>query len=112
MAVISTTETFTCWHCGNDLRAVPLPLSRHEFCGACGEALHACRQCRWFDLRQGCSESRADPPTDPAAANFCEWFALGSGAGGSASDARSSAAASARARLEALFAPPPGDTDE
>ena len=107
---MSPVQTLSCWHCGAEHSAVSMPLSRHEFCRACGEALHTCRQCRFHDLRQGCSESRAEPPTNPESANFCEWFTprLENSV---AMDARSAAADSARARLEALFAPPADDSE-
>lgn len=90
-----------CWNCGAKLAGVLLPLSRHEYCRACGEALHCCRQCLWFATGAPgqCRESRADPPTDKASANFCEWFAPRSGGvtiGRSAAD-------EARAKLDALF---------
>ncbi len=101
---MSTEAIGHCWNCGAEFAGVLLPLSRHEFCRACGEALHCCRQCQWFAVGapSECRESRAEPPTDKASANFCEWFALAAGADKPAR----SAAEAARARLEALFGPP------
>ena len=93
-----------CWNCGTSLDGVLLPLSRHEYCRACSEALHACRQCALYDPRATgqCRESRAEPPTDRTAANFCDWFEF-SGAAGAAAGSGRSAADEARAKLEALF---------
>ena len=106
--MMAASVSLRCWNCAADLASVPLPISRHEFCKACGEALHACRQCRLYDARgRGCGEPRADVPTDPSTANFCEWFEpanLGAAAAGSSD--RQSAADRARAELEALFKPP------
>lgn len=107
---MNSTQPLNCWHCGAQLAAVSMPLSRHEFCRACSEPLHTCRQCRFYDSRHGCGESRAEPPTNPESANFCEWFTARSDST-VAVDARSAAADSARARLEALFAPPADDSE-
>lgn len=106
--MMAASVSLRCWNCAADLTSVPLPISRHEFCKACGEALHACRQCRLYDARgRGCGEPRAEVPTDPSTANFCEWFEpanLGAAAAGAID--RQSAADRARAELEALFKPP------
>lgn len=106
------SASIACWNCGADLADVPRPISRHAFCRACGEALHACRQCRLFDGRgRGCHEPRAEAPTDPTSANFCEWFepiTVASG-GGAAAAGHQTAASRARAELEALFKAPAQD---
>ena len=93
-----------CWNCGAVLAGVLLPLSRHEYCRSCSEALHCCRQCQWFapGAPGECREARAEPPTDKTTANFCDWFAFAPGSG----QPVHSAADAARAKLEALFAPP------
>jgi hypothetical protein len=97
-----------CWNCGAAQAGVPMPPSRHDYCAACGEALHCCRQCGHFDPRAPgqCREPRAEPPTDRESANFCEWFSPVSGSG----KAARSAADEARAKLEALFGPPPAES--
>ena len=65
-----------CWNCGTSLEDVPRPISRHEHCKACFEALHCCRLCRHFrlDINPQCDEDRADPPVNKENANFCDWF--------------------------------------
>ena len=101
---MSTLSVPACWKCATALVGVPMPISRHEYCGSCGEALHCCQQCVAFDVRAPgqCAEARAEPPNDRTSANFCEWFVPGPGAAGDAP----SAADAARARLEALFGSP------
>jgi hypothetical protein len=93
-----------CWNCGAAQSNLVGPPSRHDYCSACGEALHCCRQCASFDRSAPaqCRESRAEPPTDRETANFCEWFAPA--AGGARTDR--SPADVARAKLEALFGSP------
>lgn len=108
--MMAVNGVLRCWNCATDQASVSLPLSRHEFCTACGEALHTCRQCRLYDARgSGCGEPRAEVPTDPTSANFCDWFEPTTSASGAASAGaidRRSAAERARAELEALFKPP------
>jgi hypothetical protein len=98
---MSDSLALRCWNCGTAQSNLAGPPSRHDYCSACGEALHCCRQCVAFDrvVPGQCREARADPPTDRESANFCEWFAPASG--GAATDR--SAADAARAKLEALF---------
>lgn len=101
-----------CWNCGAPLAGLILPLSRHEYCAGCGEALHCCRQCAHHDPRTPgqCRESRAEPPTNKEAANFCDWLAPVPAAGAAGRVARTPAD-EARARLEALFGPPAAEQD-
>ena len=91
-----------CWNCGADLAAVPRPISRHEQCPNCFEALHCCRFCRHYstDVTGGCDEDRADPPVVKENANFCDWFRPDASA---YSGERSSRADAAKDRLQALF---------
>ena len=91
-----------CWNCGADLDAVPRPISRHEQCPDCFEALHCCRFCRHYrtDVTGSCDEDRADPPVIKENANFCDWFRPDAGA---FSGARTSRAGAAKDKLEALF---------
>jgi hypothetical protein len=96
------TEQLMCWNCGAVLDEVPMPLSRHEHCPRCFEALHCCRLCRFYDpgISQQCSEDRAEPPANKEGANFCDWFAPRHGGSGDAGEDRQAAA---RAKLDALF---------
>lgn len=101
------SDTLTCWNCATALHEVLLPVSRHEYCPQCAEAVHCCRMCRHYAprLAEQCAEDRAEPPTDRQSANFCEFFLpLLPSDGESGTDG---AAAAARARLDALF----GDDD-
>jgi hypothetical protein len=97
----------TCWNCAAALDDVLLPVSRHEYCAACSEAVHCCRMCRHYapGRPNACAEDRADPPTDKETANFCDFYAAVVAVPGSAgaSAARDDAAARARAKLDALF---------
>ncbi len=91
-----------CWNCGADLESVPRPISRHEQCPDCFEALHCCRFCRHYrtDVTGACDEDRADPPVIKENANFCDWFRPDAGA---FSGERTSKADAAKDQLQALF---------
>lgn len=100
-------DTLACWNCGASLAEVPRPISRHEQCPQCFEALHCCRLCRHYrtDLTAQCDEDRADPPVVKENANFCDWFRPSSRAFTGSRPARS---AEAEDKLKALF----GEADE
>ena len=91
-----------CWNCGQSLAEVPRPISRHEQCPQCFEALHCCRLCRHYrtDISGQCDEERADPPVIKENANFCDWFRPDAGAFSGTRAEKSSAAAD---KLSALF---------
>lgn len=91
-----------CWNCGTSLEDVPRPISRHEHCKACFEALHCCRLCRHFrvDINPQCDEDRADPPANKENANFCDWFRPASGVFQSSRTQKSDAA---KDQLSGLF---------
>lgn len=95
--------TLTCWNCGEALDQVLLPVSRHEYCPKCAEAVHCCRMCVNFSSHapEQCREDRTDPPTDKTAANFCDYFLPRDSAG--TGSAESSQQEAARAKLDALF---------
>ena len=92
-----------CWNCGQSLADLPKPISRHEHCPECFEAVHCCRLCRHYraDASIHCLEDRADPPVNKENANFCDWFRPDPGA---YSGDRQDRSASARNKLDALFA--------
>jgi len=102
-----TKAELACWNCGASLAAVPRPISRHEQCPKCFEALHCCRLCRHYrtDLTGQCDEERADPPVVKENANFCDWFRPSNRAFAGTRPERSAAA---QDKLNALF----GGTDE
>jgi hypothetical protein len=95
------TDTPNCWNCGQALEGLLLPVSRHEYCDHCAEAVHCCRMCGHFDANrtEQCREDRAEPPTDKTCANFCDFFQIRSGGAASGSDRQTQA----RAGLDALF---------
>lgn len=95
-------ETLTCWNCGTALDQVPLPVSRHEYCPRCAEAVHCCRMCTSYDATAPgqCRDDRADPPTDKTCANFCDFFTPRRDGPHAAQPSRADAA---RAKLDALF---------
>jgi len=63
-----------CWHCGTPITDKE-PLGRSRVCSDCGKDLRSCKNCRRY-LPSGCAESQAEKPSDPARANFCDWFSL------------------------------------
>jgi hypothetical protein len=92
-----------CWKCGAPLVDTPLPVGRAEYCRACRAEIHACRMCRFYDLSKArqCAEPVAEPVQDKTRANFCGYFEPVAGR----FKAASPTAGSARAALDALFAP-------
>ncbi|MGE0621218.1 MAG: hypothetical protein AB7I04_13555 [Pseudomonadales bacterium] len=98
-------DGLVCWNCGTSLEAVPRPISRHEQCPACFEALHCCRLCRHYrpSVTGHCDEDRADPPVVKENANFCDWFRPSNRA---FSGSRPERSAAAQDRLQALFGEP------
>jgi len=91
-----------CHACG--AAGVPAdPVPRDATCERCGADLRCCRNCRHWDARYNneCRETQADPVTDKARRNFCEYFEWSPAPfGGAPAKDR---AAEARAKLEALF---------
>ena len=106
-----TSHELRCWNCGESLKEVPRPISRHEQCPHCFEALHCCRLCRHYraDVTGRCEEDRADPPVIKENANFCDWFRPDSEAFSGAGVGKSVAA---QDRLDALFGGPDTQADE
>ena len=77
------------------------PIGRRDSCEQCGADLHACVQCRFYDLSASnqCREPQAERVGDKTRSNFCDLFQLATGKGERAADP----SADARSRLEALF---------
>lgn len=94
-------EALNCWHCGASLASVPLPIGRRDECPHCSSSLHVCRLCDFFDPRvsKQCREPMADEIADKEHANYCDYFRPHAGLTADADPE----AASARARLQALF---------
>ncbi len=101
------TEALSCWRCGAPLADLSLPLSRLDECPDCGNDLHVCRMCRWFDpnVAKSCREDDAEEVKEKERANFCDYFEPRAGAYDVAAGATEQRA---RGQLDALF----GDTAE
>ncbi|GGD63889.1 hypothetical protein [Lacimicrobium alkaliphilum] len=103
------SREYQCWHCGEALTDLILPLSRRETCAHCQADQHVCKMCEHFGPR-GCEEERAESPSDTEKANFCDYFKPTTDAykGGYVDKSRQ-----AKAELAALFGDePPQETDK
>lgn len=89
-----------CAKCGTKLDAVGAAVGRRDVCSKCGADLHACVQCRHYDVTvaKDCKEPFAEVPQDKESANFCDLFQLGQGGQGGLQDRTSHLTAA-----EALF---------
>lgn len=94
-----------CWQCGQTLKDLLLPISRHANCQACYEVLHCCRFCRFYhpQSRNCCDEDRADPPQNKESANFCEYFDVNPNAFHDAPNANQANSNAPKSKLNALF---------
>ena len=65
-----------CYRCGESLAALSLPLSRQDECPGCGNYLHVCKMCVFFDPRgpRQCREDGAEEVKEKDRLNFCDWF--------------------------------------
>jgi hypothetical protein len=90
-----------CQSCGTVVEVFSL-VGRRDMCPNCGDDLHACVQCEFFDLSASnqCREPQAERVGDKEAANHCEFFRLSRN---EVEATKSTAAEDARAKLEALF---------
>lgn len=91
-----------CWQCGASLAQLSLPFSRFDHCKHCGAALHACKQCVFYEptVAKQCREPIAEEERDKQRANFCDYFSARPDA---YKPTDVSAAQQARAALDALF---------
>jgi hypothetical protein len=94
--------SFDCWKCGASLAELSLPLQRLDECRKCHAELHVCKLCEWYStgVAKHCREPIAEEVKDKERANYCDYFKARMGA---YSDAGATAAAKAKADLEALF---------
>jgi len=69
-------HNISCYRCGASLAALSLPLSRHDECTDCGNYLHVCKMCTFFDaaVPRQCREDGAEDVTEKDRLNFCDWF--------------------------------------
>jgi len=77
-------------------------VGKRDACPNCGDDLHACVQCEFYDVYSSnqCREPEAERVGDKRRANFCEFFQLSRAEVG---EAKPSPAQDARAKLDALF---------
>jgi hypothetical protein len=68
------SENYQCWHCGNPLAELILPMSRREECSGCTKDQHVCKMCVFYDGARGCNEEQAEDVSDIERANFCDYF--------------------------------------
>ena len=94
--------SLVCWKCGASLAELTLPLRRLDECKKCSAELHVCKLCEWYSIgvAKHCREPIAEEVRDKERANFCDYFRPRENA---YSDAGVTAAAQAKADLEALF---------
>ena len=79
-----------------------MPLSRQDECPGCGNYLHVCKMCVFFDPRvpRQCREDGAEDVRDKERLNFCDWFKPSEAAFDAGRKAEED---EARAALESLF---------
>lgn len=89
-----------CWHCGQSLKGIELPLRRLAQCPACRSELHVCLMCIHYDTRytSQCRHDLADKVLDKDRANFCGYLRPRRNAYVEAKGDEAS-----RARLDAMF---------
>lgn len=83
-----------CFQCGGTIPGDQRILRKEE-CPSCGQDLHCCRQCRFYDsgLSNQCAEPQAEPVLDKERANFCDFFRIAEGGGSAARASKESSAA-------------------
>jgi hypothetical protein len=92
-----------CYHCGDPLRYLSLPLGRLDQCRNCGRYLHACRMCAFYDpteTSKQCTEDDSEKVHDKVNSNFCDYFKPNEAA---FSSSGRNVELEARAELDALF---------
>jgi hypothetical protein len=98
-----------CWKCGYAIDlASGSRLGTRDGCPQCDSDLHACRNCRHYDLAKHnqCTETQAEWVRDKEAANYCDYFSPSAvsraGALGSSSRVESTSD-DAKKRFDSLF---------
>jgi len=97
----------TCYACGSQLR-IDGPVGRRTTCPDCDADLHACVNCRHYDLSAAhqCREPHAEQIVEKEASNACDLFQLGDGA------SRRRGKSGARSALHALFGEAPREEED
>jgi hypothetical protein len=72
-----------CHSCGQAL-AFPGLIGRGDECDKCGNDVHVCLNCRFYDTSSynECREPSAEVVREKDRSNFCDFFEAGSGSGG------------------------------
>ncbi len=74
-------NSLACWHCGESLTALSLPLRRLDACKACNAELHVCKMCvEYASYAKHCKEPTAEEVRKKDEANFCDHFKPKAGA--------------------------------
>ena len=70
----------SCFHCGTS-NSFAERLSLRAECEKCGNDLHVCKNCRFYDpgAYNECKESSAEEVRDKERSNHCDYFQAGSG---------------------------------
>jgi hypothetical protein len=91
-----------CYRCGASLADLSLPLSRQDECPGCGNYLHVCKMCIYFDpnVPRQCREDGAEEVKEKDRLNFCDWFKPSESA---FDEKHKNEEDEARSALEALF---------
>lgn len=99
--------TYSCRKCQKIFADDGLPpkISFREECSGCGQDLHSCWQCQFYDpsAYNECRENQAERVLDKDRANRCEFFVAASLSGQTKSTDKPVAENSARKALEDLF---------
>jgi len=71
-----------CAFCNQEIEVVD-KVFRKDQCPHCGEDLHCCKQCVYFELgrENDCREPRAERVVENERANFCDYFEFAGGDG-------------------------------
>jgi len=90
-----------CHRCHRVL-TIESPVGRREVCPFCGEDLHVCQNCRFYEpgAYNDCREPSAERVVDKNRSNFCDYFSFRDENTVPAGDTVS---ADAKQRAEALF---------
>ena len=67
-----------CYHCGVEIGLKRKP-GRQETCSDCGEYLHCCFNCLFYDeaAHHHCREPQSEWVLEKNSANFCDYFQPG-----------------------------------
>ena len=69
--------TFACYSCGHRIPLLSAEkILKKDACPQCGNDLHCCRNCRFFDtsVHNECRETQTEWVRAKDKANFCEYF--------------------------------------